>query len=163
MAGSVSALLASLLALGGASELKGDALKNLMCESCHVVMNSFAKDVKYLTETGKMWKQKDLEQRLSISCSDPGLPQGAFAQACAALLEDYGKAIMRDVSARWDEDSEYFEEDIAPKEYCRSIGVCKEGHVSINQMIANSDRKEKDLKEEREAKEREKAKKEKET
>merc|ERR1712217_586053 len=74
--------------------------------------------------------------------------------ACGYMMADYHQAIAREITLRWTEDSEEFEEDIVPTEFCAKVGICKEGHKSINEMISQSDRREKDLKWEKEQKEK---------
>merc|ERR1712113_75158 len=79
---------------------------------------------------------------------------GAMKDACGYMMADYHKAIAREISLRWTEDSEEFEEDIVPLEFCSKVGICKEGHKTINEMISQSDKKEKDLKWEKEEKDK---------
>mmetsp|Transcript_96359 Transcript_96359/g.272534 ORF Transcript_96359/g.272534 Transcript_96359/m.272534 type:complete len:178 (-) Transcript_96359:149-682(-) len=130
------------------------AMKMLQCDVCTSVMATLSKDVKYLVESESMWESSDLNSRIMVSCSDPALPSGAMQEACGYFVGDYRKIIARDVALRWDEDSEEFEEDIVPREFCLKIGACKEGHKSISEMISQSDRKDKALKEEKEEKDR---------
>mmetsp|Transcript_26438 Transcript_26438/g.66550 ORF Transcript_26438/g.66550 Transcript_26438/m.66550 type:complete len:981 (-) Transcript_26438:61-3003(-) len=130
----------------------GPAMKMLVCDACNAVMGWLAKDVKFLVETGKMWKPKDLRDRIGISCGDPMLPTGAMRDACGYLMADYNEGIARDVALRWTEGSEEFEEDIVPREFCEKLGVCKEGHKTLNHQISFAERKEKDLKWEKEQK-----------
>merc|ERR1719499_1387259 len=129
----------------------------LSCDACQTVMQQLSKDVKYLVETEKMWKPKDLTERIKVSCGDPALPSGAMRDACGYMMSDYHQAIAREITLRWTEDSDEFEEDIVPAEFCAKVGICKEGHKSIGEMISQSDRKEKDLKWEKEEKEKEQA------
>merc|ERR1712113_249819 len=118
-----------------------------------------SKDVKFLVESDKMWNPKDLAERIKVSCQDPGIASGAMKDACSYMMADFHEAIAREVALRWTEESEEFEEDIVPKEFCEKVGICKEGHKTINEMISTSDRKEKDLKQEKEEKETAKKKK----
>jgi len=112
-----------------------------------------SKDVKYLVETEKMWKPKDLQERIKSSCQDPNLPSGAMKDACAYLLEDYHKAIATEVATRWTEDAEEFEDDIVPLEFCEKVGACKSGQKGLNQMMSEGDIKNKLLEEEKKEKE----------
>eukprot|EP00971_Amphidinium_carterae_P083587 1654608-Amphidinium_carterae.2 len=56
------------------------------------------------------------------------------------------------------EDSEEFEEDIVPKEFCHKVRLCRDGDKNIGEMIHNANEKEKALKEEKEEKDRKKNK-----
>mmetsp|Transcript_41639 Transcript_41639/g.75565 ORF Transcript_41639/g.75565 Transcript_41639/m.75565 type:complete len:169 (-) Transcript_41639:212-718(-) len=134
------------------------ALKMLLCDSCQHVMQALSKDVKYLVETGKMWKPTDLKERILASCEDPAIPNGAGKEACAHLVTDHSKVIAEEVSLRWREDSEEFEEDIVPKEFCYKVQLCKDGDKNIGEMINRATEKEKALKEEQAEKERKKSK-----
>merc|ERR1719384_672781 len=122
------------------------AMKMLGCESCKTVMAQLSLDVGYLVQSEKMWKPKDLRERIQISCSDPTLPDGAMKEACAAMMAKYHEAIARDITLRWMEDSDEFEEDIEPKSFCQKLGVCKGTEKSINEMMEESDRKQKAIK-----------------
>eukprot|EP00747_Dinoflagellata_sp_TGD_P165289 gnl/TRDRNA2_/TRDRNA2_186370_c0_seq1.p1 gnl/TRDRNA2_/TRDRNA2_186370_c0~~gnl/TRDRNA2_/TRDRNA2_186370_c0_seq1.p1 ORF type:complete len:239 (+),score=75.87 gnl/TRDRNA2_/TRDRNA2_186370_c0_seq1:50-718(+) len=138
---------------GGAKSPKDSpAMTMLQCDSCRAVLEELAKDVKYLVESEKMWKEKDLEERLKISCQDPSLPTGAMRDACGYMMADYHKQIAKEVALRWNEDSDEFEEDIVPRDFCTKVGVCKQGHKTINQMIGESEKKEKQKKEQEEDK-----------
>lgn len=142
----------------GAVKANSPAMKVLKCEACHSVMKELSLDVKFLVESNKMWKQDVLRERISVSCGDPGIANGALKDACGYMMADYHKGIATEVSSRWDEDSDEFEEDIVPKEFCLKVGICKENHKSLTQMISTSDQKQKDMKEEQEEKERLKGK-----
>merc|ERR1712146_87488 len=97
-------------------------------------------------EGEKMWKPKDLNGRIQVSCQDPALPSGAMKEACGHLMADFHGPIAKEIALRWTPDSEEFEEDIVPVEFCGKIGVCKDGHKTISQMIGESDGKEKAIK-----------------
>merc|ERR1719291_528625 len=64
-----------------------------------------------------------------------------------------------EIALRWTPSAEEFQEGIIPREFCHKIKVCKEGQQDINEMIARSDRRQKDLDEEKADKERAKARK----
>ncbi|CAK0840288.1 unnamed protein product [Prorocentrum cordatum] len=106
-------------------------------------MKTLSKDVKYLVETGKMWKAKDLNERIGISCNDPALPTGAMRDACGYMIQAHGKAIAAEVEEHWTEESDKFEEDLVPDEFCKSVGACKEGQQTLSQIMAESSRKDK--------------------
>merc|ERR1719231_184639 len=78
------------------------------------------------------------------------LAQGAGKEACGYLMADYHEAIAQEVELRWTEEDEAFEEDIVPKEFCGKIGVCRDGQKTMNEIVSDSDRKEKDIKEDQE-------------
>merc|ERR1712137_506075 len=145
---SVAAILLVQPILLGAYTAPKDSpsMKMLACDACGTIMVRMRDDMKYLFETNQMWKPKDLAERVQISCGDPLLPSGAMRDACGYMMADYHKAIAREVAKYWDEDAEEFEEDIMPIEFCSKLGICKEDHKGINQMLGESDRKEKDLK-----------------
>merc|ERR1712232_535525 len=91
-------LLATLLPCGlGAANKDAPAMKMLQCDACKSVMNTLSEDVKYLVMSEKMWKPKDLTDRVQISCMDPGIPKGALQEACGFLMSDYHKAIAKEV------------------------------------------------------------------
>mmetsp|Transcript_6468 Transcript_6468/g.13310 ORF Transcript_6468/g.13310 Transcript_6468/m.13310 type:complete len:203 (+) Transcript_6468:53-661(+) len=144
--------------VGAQAPKDSPAMKMLQCDACRIVMKELSKDVKYLVESDKMWKTQDLEERIKVSCADPGIASGAMKDACGYMVSDYQKAIAKDITLRWTESAEEFEEDIVPVEFCRKVRICKEDHKTINEMITLSDRKEKDLKWEKEDKERSKKK-----
>eukprot|EP00811_Abedinium_folium_P005307 NODE_14889_length_1079_cov_5.679622.p1 GENE.NODE_14889_length_1079_cov_5.679622~~NODE_14889_length_1079_cov_5.679622.p1 ORF type:complete len:255 (-),score=52.89 NODE_14889_length_1079_cov_5.679622:211-975(-) len=125
------------------------AMKMLGCDSCRIIAAELSKDVKYLVESDKMWRPKDLNERVEISCLDPSIASGAMRNACSYMLSDYRTVIAREVALRWSEDSDEFEEDIVPAELCEKMGACREGHKMISEMIAASDTKEKALKDAR--------------
>mmetsp|Transcript_24206 Transcript_24206/g.45708 ORF Transcript_24206/g.45708 Transcript_24206/m.45708 type:complete len:171 (+) Transcript_24206:37-549(+) len=127
----------------------------LVCDACRIVMNRLSKDVKYLTETQKMWPDAVLDERLSMACEDPGHPSGSGQEACGLFLEDYASLIRKEVKLRWDEDSEEFEEDIVATHFCaEKAKICDIEAKGISHMIEESSRRDKLLKEEREEKER---------
>ncbi|CAE7746286.1 unnamed protein product [Symbiodinium pilosum] len=127
----------------------------LACDACRIVINRLSKDVKYLTETRKIWPDAVLDQRLSISCEDPSHPSGSGAEACGLFMEDFAQLIRTEVKLRWDETSEEFEEDIVASEFCtEKAKICDADSKGISHMIDEASRKEKLLKEEREEKER---------
>eukprot|EP00929_Paragymnodinium_shiwhaense_P120704 TRINITY_DN92729_c0_g1_i1.p1 TRINITY_DN92729_c0_g1~~TRINITY_DN92729_c0_g1_i1.p1 ORF type:complete len:199 (+),score=51.87 TRINITY_DN92729_c0_g1_i1:63-659(+) len=130
------------------------AMKMLMCDACRQVVQELGKDVKYLVESDKMWKPKDLSERIALSCGDPMLASGAMKEACGFLVSDFQKRMEHEIALRWTEESEKFEEDIVPREVCTDIGACNNGHKTLNEMIGESDRKEKALKWEKEEKEK---------
>mmetsp|Transcript_131676 Transcript_131676/g.380871 ORF Transcript_131676/g.380871 Transcript_131676/m.380871 type:complete len:183 (-) Transcript_131676:120-668(-) len=136
------------------SKKKGPAWQRLMCDACFTVMETMAKDVKFLNEAGKMWKPDDLKARIGMSCMDPSLLQGAMQETCADMIDQHSKEIAKEVALRWNENSEEFEEDIVPAEFCAKVGVCQDGHKSINQMMSEGTLKDKLMKEEKEEKER---------
>eukprot|EP00913_Durusdinium_trenchii_P022605 g21229.t1 len=56
---------------------------------------------------------------------------------------------MGKAKARWDEDSEEFEEDISPKEFCtEKARICEADAKGLSHMLDEASRKEKHLKEE---------------
>mmetsp|Transcript_123998 Transcript_123998/g.246908 ORF Transcript_123998/g.246908 Transcript_123998/m.246908 type:complete len:167 (-) Transcript_123998:149-649(-) len=130
------------------------AMKMMYCEACNTVMGGLAKDVKYLLEAQKMWKAKDLKERIMVSCQDPAVMNGFMKDTCASFLTEYRDPIAKETALRWTEDSDEFDEDIVPKEFCMKLGVCKEGHQSLNQMLHNAQVKEDALKKEKEEKEK---------
>merc|ERR1719356_2365358 len=134
-------------------------MRGLFCDACYTIMTSLAKDVKFLVETDKMWKKKDLQGRIMASCMDPTMPTGSMRDACGYVLEDYMPAMEAEIALRWTPSAEEFQEGIIPREFCHKIKVCKEGQQDINEMIARSDRRQKDLDEEKADKEKAKAKK----
>merc|ERR550537_453921 len=110
----------------------------LQCEACGNVMRDLQEDVKYLLEAEKAWKPEDLQARIQASCGSPLVPTGQGKEACGFFLADYHESIATEITRRWTEDDEYFEEGIVPKEFCEHIGICKEGYKNINQMISES-------------------------
>merc|ERR1712217_901604 len=130
------------------------AMKMLQCDSCRAVMHELSKDVKFLVESDKMWKPKDLLDRIRVSCTDPNIAKGAMKDACGVMMTDFHEAMAREITLRWTEDSDEFEEDIVPAEFCEKLGICREGHSTLNEMITRQEKKDKDLKEEKEEKER---------
>merc|ERR1712183_1253116 len=90
------------------------AMKMLQCDVCRSVMQELSKDVKFLVESEKMWKPKDLKERIQHSCGDPTIPSGAMKDACGYMLADYHGVIAREIEKRWTEDSDEFEDDIVP-------------------------------------------------
>merc|ERR1712217_309089 len=73
------------------------AMKMLQCDSCRAVMYELSKDVKYLVESDKMWKSKDLGERIQVSCSDPNIAKDSMKDACAYMLADFHEAIAREI------------------------------------------------------------------
>merc|ERR1719221_1260295 len=139
---------------GGSPPKDSPAMKKLQCDACLHVMHELSKDVKYLVESDKMWKPQDLKERIQVSCLDPSMPTGAFKDACSMTMLDYHESMAREIALRWTEDADEFEEDIVPTEFCQKVGICKEGQKTINQMISESDRREKDLAAEKQEKEK---------
>eukprot|EP00931_Biecheleriopsis_adriatica_P067025 TRINITY_DN41232_c0_g1_i1.p1 TRINITY_DN41232_c0_g1~~TRINITY_DN41232_c0_g1_i1.p1 ORF type:complete len:175 (+),score=46.36 TRINITY_DN41232_c0_g1_i1:31-525(+) len=126
----------------------------LVCDACKTVIGRLAKDVKFLTETRKMWPDSVMNERLLLACEDPTHPTGAGVEACNLFIEDHAKLVKQEVAKRWDEDSEEFEEDLVPAEFCREKAhICKEGMKGISQMMTESDIKQKALDEEKKEKE----------
>ncbi|CAE7456438.1 GRTP1 [Symbiodinium natans] len=120
----------------------------LACDACRIVMNRLSRDVKYLTETRKIWPDEVLDQRLSISCEDPSHPSGSGVEACSLFMEESANLIRKEVKLRWDEASEEFEEDIVAAEFCsEKARICDEDAKGISHMIDEASRKEKLLKE----------------
>mmetsp|Transcript_20541 Transcript_20541/g.33783 ORF Transcript_20541/g.33783 Transcript_20541/m.33783 type:complete len:134 (+) Transcript_20541:2-403(+) len=127
----------------------------LACDACRIVMEKLAKDVRYLSEVQKVWPDSVLDERLAVSCNDPQHPSGSGTEACQLFIADHAKLIKLEANARWDEDSEEFEEDINVAEFCEEKArVCGENEKGLNHMIGEANRKEKALKEEKEEKER---------
>jgi len=135
------------------------AMKMLMCDSCKHVMGVLTKDVKYLIESRKKWHQDVLQERIKVSCMDPGLSQGAMKEACGYMIADYVEVIAKAITKRWTESDEEYEEDIVPIPFCIEVHLCEEGKKTIGEMISFSDKKEKDLEAEREEKKKAKPKK----
>eukprot|EP00930_Biecheleria_cincta_P095721 TRINITY_DN87658_c0_g1_i1.p1 TRINITY_DN87658_c0_g1~~TRINITY_DN87658_c0_g1_i1.p1 ORF type:complete len:172 (-),score=40.18 TRINITY_DN87658_c0_g1_i1:14-529(-) len=132
----------------------------LVCDACKIVMGRLVKDVKYLVETRKMWTSDQLNSRLALACEDPQHPTGTGVDACNAFIHHNANLVKAEVSSRWDEDSEEFEEDIVPKEFCRDKAfICKDGKMGLNEMMNFEQKKEADLKAEREEKEKRNTKK----
>eukprot|EP00439_Symbiodinium_sp_Y106_P036976 s536_g4.t1 len=147
-------------------------------------MNRLSRDVKFLTETRKIWPDAVLDQRLSISCEDPSHPSGSGVdslqcsyclhslilarflfwslprlrdceEACSLFMQDHADLIRKEVKLRWDEASDEFEEDIVATEFCsEKARICDVDAKGISHMIDEASRKEKLLKEDREEKER---------
>eukprot|EP00440_Ansanella_granifera_P055397 gb/GFBE01060055.1/.p1 GENE.gb/GFBE01060055.1/~~gb/GFBE01060055.1/.p1 ORF type:complete len:167 (+),score=58.36 gb/GFBE01060055.1/:1-501(+) len=157
MASKLFAALVLCLAVFGAEAnnlKKGTpAYTMLVCDACKTVIGRLSKDVKYLIMSQKMWTDSVMDERLALSCSDPKLPTGAGADACAVFIADYAKLIKKEVALRWDEDSEEFEEDLVPKAFCTEKAfICKDDTKGINQMMKESEVRQKNLDEEKEDK-----------
>ncbi|CAJ1367278.1 unnamed protein product [Effrenium voratum] len=150
------AVLAALAPALAAPLQKGTkAYEMIMCDACRIVMERLSKDVKYLTETRKVWPDSVLDERLAIACSDPSHPSGTGVEGCTMFVQDHSRLIKQEVNSRWDEDSEEFEEDIVAAEFCADKArICDVTAKGIGHMIDEASRKEKHLKEEREEKER---------
>mmetsp|Transcript_52507 Transcript_52507/g.139814 ORF Transcript_52507/g.139814 Transcript_52507/m.139814 type:complete len:187 (-) Transcript_52507:6-566(-) len=150
----VALLVCGLEVHGFTPSKDSPAIRGLMCDVCKTTSISLSKDVKFLLETERVWRPKDLQERIMVSCQDPQVGSGALMDACGYFLLDYHKVLEREVMSRLDEESEDFEVDIVPSKICTAMGVCHDSHVTIDQMMSNSDRKKKDLDEEREEKAR---------
>ncbi|CAE7543324.1 unnamed protein product [Symbiodinium microadriaticum] len=151
----LAALVAVAAANSNALPKDSKAYRMLACDACRIVMNRLSRDVKFLTETRKIWPDAVLDQRLSISCEDPSHPSGSGVEACSLFMQDHADLIRKEVKLRWDEASDEFEEDIVATEFCsEKARICDVDAKGISHMIDEASRKEKLLKEEREEKER---------
>eukprot|EP00434_Breviolum_minutum_P016107 symbB.v1.2.014196.t1/scaffold981.1/size258483/7 len=148
-------LLLPCYAMGAALQRNTKAYQMLGCDACRIVMEKLAKDVRYLSEVQKVWPESVLDERLAMSCNDPLHPSGSGTEACQLFIQDNAKLIKLEANARWDENSEEFEEDINVMEFCtEKAKICGENEKGLNHMISEANRKEKALKEEKAEKER---------
>ena len=65
-----------------------------------------------------------------------------LGDACKYFLEDYHDEIHKEIKSRWNPDSDLFEENLNPLEFCRErMGACKADQVGLNHLISTSERK----------------------
>lgn len=127
-----------IVASGGeASKIESRVYDMFSCDACMTVMSGLRSDLKFLIESEKKWTRKVLNKRISVSCEDPRLTVGDQAKAtCLLFVSDYKKRIAKLMEARWEQDSDEYEEDIHPRSVCENeLKSCKEGQQTIAEIL----------------------------
>ncbi|PFH37398.1 hypothetical protein BESB_038560 [Besnoitia besnoiti] len=108
------------------------------CTACVVVIGSLNEDLKYLVDSGKYWRQVDLDHRLSIACGHPQIAKGAMNASCGRFMMQHYRTLKHDLYRRYTPGYEEHEELLTVREYCENLHACRPKQLTLHEHYAQA-------------------------